>query len=293
MSCFLCHGQLELFGPSSAYVYHRCQNCRTIQLFPMPDELEMMSAYQAEYASGKQLEKYVDPEWARGVLKPYCIAMMKTLRDHKIAGLVIDCGAGWGGLIEMMLGDGLDACGVELSEQQVVYAKRRGWPVIQGDLSALQECDAKASAVTFTAVFEHLVNHARVLSDAHRLLSDDGLLITLHPTAAFYRLVGTILRLGNKTRQLPYFAGAFAPPWHTAFLSIEATKRLLHQNGFQLLEIRPAPQGRLDGLVGFLQHALESVNKMGWLLFETKWPLVTSHIFVFKKVSMKRQSGQA
>jgi SAM-dependent methyltransferase len=282
-SCLVCSRELELFGPRAAYIYYRCRWCGTIQLSPMPDEAEILSAYRAEYAGGAQLQRYVDAEWARRVLKPYCVAVINALRDRKVDGVVIDCGVGWCGLLELMLGEGFEARGVELSEQQVAYARQRGLPVEEGDLSALQRVDKQASAVTFLAIFEHLVNHDRVLSDASRLLKDDGLLISLHPTAAFYRLFGTIMRLGNRHRELPSFAGAFAPPWHTTFLSIEATRQLFDRNGFRVLEIRPAPQGRLGGINGLMQIGLEYVNRIGWPLFGTRWPLVTSHIFICKK----------
>ena len=249
----------------------------------MPDETDMMIAYRSDYARGAQLEKYVDPEWARRVLRPYGVAMMKALRNHHVTGRVVDCGAGWGGLIEMMLEDGLEACGVELSEQQVDYARRRGWPIQQGDLSVLSG-EGTASAVTFLAVFEHLVNHARVLSDARRLLRDHGVVISLHPTAAFFRLVGTLATLGRQTRSLPDLAGSFAAPWHTSFLSIEATRLIFQRSGFRVLEILPAPQGRLGGVAGVLQRALGLLNKIGWPVWGVRWPLVTSHIFVCRKL---------
>ncbi|MBL6613013.1 MAG: class I SAM-dependent methyltransferase [Reyranella sp.] len=251
---------------------------------------EINLAYETAYASGAQIEKYVDPVWANKALNPYHLAILKAVRDHKVSGVVVDCGAGWGGLVEMLLAEGLDARGVELSREQVAYAEKRRWPIVQGSLSALEELDGKVSAVTLNAVLEHLVNHSCVLSDAHRLLKEDGLLITLHPTAAFFHLVGLALRLGRTGKQLPGFAGAFAAPWHTALLSIEATKRLFADNGFDLVSISAAPQGKAGGITGALQWVLGTINSIGWPLLGTRWPLVTSHVFVFQKRPPARQN---
>jgi SAM-dependent methyltransferase len=274
---------LRLFGPRTGYKYFSCDACHSIQLFPMPDEATLQAAYRSEYAEGGQLERYVDPEWARAAVRPYAAGVLGALQDHRVSGTVVDVGAGWGELIEMMLAAGLDARGVELSERQVDYARQHGWPVVRGDLSALGDLDGTASAVTLCAVFEHLTDHAHVLNDARRLLRDDGLLVTLHPTATFFHLVGAVSRLGDRARELPSFSGAFAPPWHTVLPSIEATRMILANNGFTVVDVRRAPQGRFGGITGFLQAVLNLVNDVGWPLFGTRWPLVTSHIFVCRK----------
>jgi len=60
---------------------------------------------------------------------------------------------------------------------------------------------------------------------------------------------------------------------------------MIARHGFEIVEIRPAPQGRLGGILGLIQVSLELVNKLGWRAWNTRWPLVTTHIFVFRKVS--------
>src|SRR6185369_16231610 len=102
----------------------------------------------------------------------------QALADHHVDGPIVDYGAGWGFLIEMLIENGFNARGVELSQEEVTYAQKRGLPIQKGDLRALQELEGTVSAITLLAVFEHLVNHAAVLSAAHRLLKDGGLFVT-------------------------------------------------------------------------------------------------------------------
>lgn len=282
--CLVCNGDLELFGPYKNYRYDRCVSCRTIQLSPMPSEADMVKAYQEEYALGKQEGQYADPEWWPKVSKPYCDSIITALKDSRVTGKVVDCGAGWGGLTTALKDAGFDAEGVELSEVQVEYAQRRGIPIRKGDLSSLPELEGQVSAVTLLAVFEHLVNHSTVLVDAHRLLKKNGTLVTLHPTSACCGLFWNLIRFGNKRKELPKLDGTFAAPWHTVLFSIDATNQLIERNGFKLIALRPAPQGRWGGLVTVIQVSLEIVNKIGWQLFRKRWPLLTSHIFVYQKI---------
>jgi hypothetical protein len=117
-------------------------------------------------------------------------------------------------------------------------------------------------------------------------LKDGGILVTLHPTSACAGLFWNLIRLGNKHKPLPKLDGTFTAPWHTVLFSVEGTKEMISRNGFRLLEIRPAPQGRWGGWVSAIQISLELVNKLGWSLFGTRWPLVTSYLFIYEKVSL-------
>ena len=207
------------------------------------------------------------------------------LRDYRVKGLVVDYGAAKGHFVERMIQSGFDARGVELSQDEVAYAQQHGLPVQQGDLSKLNGFESHVSAITMAAVFEHMLDHGEVLSAVHRLLTSDGLFITMHPTARAAHLFGNLLRFGDKQKPLPSLAGVIDAPWHTVLFSINGTKQLLSQQGFQVLEIRPAPQGRLGGFRGAAQILLEQINKLGWSALRTRWPLVTTHIFVCQKMA--------
>src|SRR5947209_951872 len=258
-SCICCHGKLALFGPYASYTYFRCRECGTIQLWPMPSEAELVRAYEMDYVSQAHTKEFANPEIQREVSRTYCASVVKTLEDYSVNGPVVDYGAGWGFLVEMMINKGFRACGVEISRDELAYAQRRGLPIQQGDLRALEDLDGTVSAITLLAVFEHLANHAAMLSAAHRLLKDGGLFVTLHPTAAAFNLIGNLVRLGDRRKLLPDLWGAFTAPWHTALFSIKATEQIISQHGFRVLEIRPAPQGRLRGLLGLTQRVLEIV----------------------------------
>lgn len=282
-SCVACGGPLSLFGRRSDYAYHRCGRCGTIQIWPLPDEAELAQAYAAQYATAEHYEG--DPDRCRASARTYYQSIVQVLEDHEdeISGMVVDYGAGWGGLCEMLMEHGFQCQGLEMSQDMVASCQERGLPVRQGGLAALAG-EEGISALVLCTVFEHLVEHDAWLTQAGRLLGQGGLLVTLQPTAPFANFAGRVLRLGNVQRVLPPLHQIFCPPWHTVLFSLEGMTILASRNGFELLEIRPAPQGRERGLTRFAQLGLESVNWVGWRLFGGQWPLLTAHTFVFRKV---------
>jgi len=54
------------------------------------------------------------------------------------------------------------------------------------------------------------------------------------------------------------------------------------KNEFEAVEIRPAAQGRESGLMKPVQICLGLVNRIGWRLVGSRWPLLVAHIFVFR-----------
>lgn len=283
-ACAACKGSLHPFGKRLNYTYMRCGACGTIQLYPMPDRLEIARCYEEEYAASQHYE--ADPELCIKSARTYYQSIVQVLKDYEVRGPVLDYGAGWGGLCDMLIQNGFLCTGMEISRDMVASCRGRGLPVEQGDIESLE--GRVFSALVLCTVFEHLIDPDHWLAQASRLLGENGLLVTLQPTSGFADFMGRILRLGNLRAPLPRLQQVFCPPWHTAFFSFTGMKAIANRNGFELLEIRPAPQGRQNGITGFAQSILGGMNRAGWRLMEKNWPLVIAHLFVLKKNRLAR-----
>lgn len=279
--CVACGGTLTLFGPRLQYEYHRCVECGTIQLYPLPSAAELARAYAAEYATAGHYEGEADR--SRMCARPYYQSIIGALKDYHAEGVVVDYGAGWGGLCELLIAQGFHVQGVEPSDTMAAHCRKKGLPVHQGDLNVLQNKEGQIGTFALNTVFEHLVAHDAWLSHVHRLLAPHGLFVTLQPTAPFADLLGRVVRFGNVRAPLPALQQVFCPPWHTVFFSLDGMKHLMAKHGFELLDIRPAPQGRMGGMLGLAQLVLETINRVGWRLMGCSWPLLTAHTFVFRK----------
>jgi SAM-dependent methyltransferase len=237
-------------------------------------------AYAAEYAAVGHYQP--DPDVCYRSARSYYQSILKTLKDYGVKGLILDYGAGWGGLVELLVKNGFNCEGLEISHDMVAYCQKRGLKVESGDITALT--GKRFDALVLCTVFEHLVGHEDFLTRANQLLQKEGLLFTLQPTAPFANFAGKMFRLGNLKAPLPGLFQVFCPPWHTVFFSFDGMQGLMSRYGFKLIDIRPSPQGRWGGLMTPLQFLLESINRVGWALFRGRWPLVIAHTFVFRKV---------
>jgi hypothetical protein len=249
----------------------------------MPDEKTLEEAYANEYATAGQIKESNDPDWWEKAGRAYRLDILKALKRHNISGKIVDFGAGWGHLCEMLLTNGYDCRGVELAGEMVEYCQKKKLPVEHGGIEILEKYK-DISSIVMCAVFEHLTGHDLWFQRFNRILPLDGHLVSLHPTAACFTLAAKVLRLGSRRRELPEFHGSFSPPWHTAFFSLKAMDISARRNGFRMEGIQPVPQGRTGGFIGLAQIGLEWINRVGWFISGLRWPLITTHTFIMQKI---------
>jgi SAM-dependent methyltransferase len=290
--CVICAGDLGFLGfrrgeprseTSPRYTYYVCRRCGTIQLSPMPTQEALAVLNEHSYLSGNEMERSMTPEAWERASRTYNASMLETVRAHGVRGPLLDFGAGYGFLCELLNKNGYACTGVELSEERLVYCRATNKPVQKGSTEVFQQRRGAVAAVLLCAVFEHLSAHQAFLEQAKEALQEDGVIISLHPTSKTFRLLAFLFRFGMSGRELPSLAGAFAPPWHTLFISVGGMRQLAERAGLEVCDVRPAPQGRLDGGLGVIQASLEAVNRVGWSVVGAHWPLHTSHIFVLKR----------
>jgi len=278
-SCFVCSKKLEHFGKRSGYDYFKCKDCGTIQLTPLPSEEELALLYAKEYS--KSGHESISPSESKAIKKQLWGDIKRAVEKYSPNGKILDYGAGWGGLCELLISNRIQCEAVDKSEEMVTYCRKTGIPITLGDLNSFP--DKTFDAIVMCTVFEHLVKHDDFLNLAHNKLKDDGFFISVQPTAHFASFAGTIFKNAG---ELPDLNGAFSPPWHTSLISCKGMLKLTEQNGFQTVEVTMAPNTRRKGLLGLFLRFIELVNRIAWPIFRDRWPLVICHTFVLKKVKV-------
>jgi len=268
------------FGHRGAYTYYRCRDCGTLQLAPMPSTDTMREAYQRDYSDAGHCQ--ADPDRRNMEAKPQFDAICDALLSHAKPGLVLDYGAGWGGLSVRLRNRGITVEATELSSSMATHCESQGIPVQRAELNNISG-NSVYDAIVLSSVFEHLLEHEGWARDARRLLKPDGLVVTLQPTAAFATFGGMVARFGLTHKELPLLHQVFWPPWHTVLFSLQGMRSLFERTGFELLEVRPAPLQRQAGYVGLAQRVVSTANALATPFFGNKWPLHVGHIFVFRK----------
>jgi 2-polyprenyl-3-methyl-5-hydroxy-6-metoxy-1,4-benzoquinol methylase len=122
------------------------------------------------------------------------------------AGRVIDIGCGQGELVRLLLADGYDAEGIDVSPEQVAIAQAAGLDrVRQGDYRhLLMDARIQVAAVTATDLLEHLTKD-EVLETFDRVLgalAPGGVFVARVPNAA--SPLGGYIRYGDFTHESSY-----------------------------------------------------------------------------------------
>lgn len=280
--CFACEGKLVFFGKRFGYEYDKCILCKSIQLNPMPSFDEVSSLYNGEYIETGHHER--DPLLCNREKQNHYKSIIRALIENHVDGLILDCGAGWGGLSELLIRNNFQTIGIELSEEMVAYCQKKNLPVRYGDIKSLTNMSEAFGAVVLCTVFEHLTSIENFLQEMKKLIRKDGFFISLHPTSIFPDLMIRLFRLWSRNSDLPAIHRTFFPPWHTNFISLKGMEILVNRYGFELISITPALQSRANDFSRYLQIVLERINKLGFFLIGPRWPLIIAHVFVFRKI---------
>jgi len=135
--------------------------------------------------------------WFRGKHR----LVLDELRREQVGGLIIDVGAGTGGLLDRLGAAGFRAVGMELDEGALSHARaaEKRLPLVQSVAEALPACDGAAAAITLLDVLEHLDDDVAALRELSRVVRPGGLLVVAVP-AYQWAWSDHDVRLGHRRR---------------------------------------------------------------------------------------------
>jgi 2-polyprenyl-3-methyl-5-hydroxy-6-metoxy-1,4-benzoquinol methylase len=176
------------------------------------------------------------------------------------SGPVVDIGCGQGELVRLLLNDGYEAEGIDVSPEQVAIARISGLAgVRQGDYrDLLATRPGRLAAVTATDVLEHLMK-GEVLDTFDRVMSalaPDGVFVARVPNAA--SPFGGRIQHGDFTHE----------SWYTE----RSVRQLAAAAGFQSVTVQPCPP---------VAHGLASTARL------VVWASVSAVV----KVALAAESG--
>lgn len=127
--------------------------------------------------------------------------VLDELRRHRTAGVVVDVGAGTGGLLERLRASGHRAIGMELDPVALAHARRNHprLPLARALAEALPVRGGGAAAVTALDVVEHLDDDVVALRELGRVVGPGGLVVVAVP-AYQWAWSDHDVRLGHRRR---------------------------------------------------------------------------------------------
>jgi 2-polyprenyl-3-methyl-5-hydroxy-6-metoxy-1,4-benzoquinol methylase len=145
---------------------------------------------------------------------------------------VADIGCGQGDLVRLLLGDGYDAHGIDVSPEQIALARASGLnQVRRGDYrELLAGLGGQLAAVTATDFLEHL-------APDEVLAAFDQVIAALAPGGVFVaRVPNAVSPLGGHTR----YGDITHESWYTA----RSVRQLAAAAGFGCVVVRPCPPAK-------------------------------------------------
>lgn len=252
--CAICRGaqavvayegpiRLGRFGHLSEQNYRLFQ-CQTCQSIALPSIFDQTSYYESNAyrtavdgdASSDNFYQLHDEEQ----LQHLTILGTQQFRHKTIA----DIGCGAGSFLDAVRGFAKQAIAVEPSQHFREILTAKGLPVYPYAQDALADFGQKVDLASTFSVLEHIEDPLAFLKDIHALLGTDGQLALSTPNAE-----DILLEL------LPQeYASFFYRKVHLWYFSATALTNLLHQAGFQQVEIIPHQRFGLGNFLSWVQH---------------------------------------
>lgn len=176
----------RLHASPTTFQYVRCRRCGLIYLNPRPIQGAMESYYPDRYEGFiAKKENIVFRLGARYRMVKRCRAVMARHGLNK--GRLLDIGCATGDFLAAMRRQEWEVYGVEPVKSAAQEAQRRlGEKIFHGVLEDASFPDAYFDVVTLWDVLEHLHDPVSSLSEIHRILSPEGLMVLGVPHLASF-----------------------------------------------------------------------------------------------------------
>lgn len=208
-----------------------CGACGLRYTDSYPDENSLRDLYCEGYfkseGAGTSYFNYLAEEAAMEVNSKRRLAAIMKVRPDRLGTRLLDVGCATGVFLKSA-SSSWQVQGVELSPFASSYAREKnGLSVKTGSVRQAAYPDNFFDIVTMWDVVEHLSAPVDDLTEVHRILKDDGLLIltTGDVSSLFARICGRYWHLYNPSQHLSYF-------------SRKTVKTLLNKAGFNIVKIR-------------------------------------------------------
>jgi len=226
-TCPVCSSEnSQLFIVVNNYDYFACSSCRSVYLGSI-DHIEQVERHSSlEYKQSRIRADSLNTNhnmWLANMI----------VRIRRSASLLdVGCGAGY--FVKTMRDFGYNAVGVDLGEENVVFARDNlSVTVLNQDFLTMT---GRYDIITFNQLIEHVSSPNAYISRARSMLVEDGLLIISTPNLYLARILAKLPR--------PILGDALGhPPNHCILFEPKTIRWILKQNGFEVTSIRNNPTG--------------------------------------------------
>jgi SAM-dependent methyltransferase len=200
------------------WTYFACGDCRTMELCPVPTELELQRYYNSEYSVPCTEAHYQHYESISRKL----LASIGTYTP--VLGTLLEIGCSHGAFLLQARAAGWDVTGIEISEEASTNARTLGLKVLTGTLEQNASSLGMFDCIVAWHVIEHIVDVHRFFETVKPHLKPGGLLALRTPNAR-----------ALSARTIPQYWQWIGAPAHVRLFSAAGMEMLLRRHGFTVL----------------------------------------------------------
>jgi SAM-dependent methyltransferase len=185
----------------------RCPACGFIYQNPRPSEEERLKSYRGYLPeAAEEIEA-----WGR-MMEPVFRKAADLIEHHIPRGRLLDVGTGYGFFPALMQSRGWKVMGLEASSRGARYGKKRwGLQILARPWEKASFHEEEFDVVTAFYVIEHLPDPLAFLSEVHRILRPNGMIVLRYPHTTPIKTILSLMRVNNRLYHLPFHLSDFSP----------------------------------------------------------------------------------
>ena len=204
--------------------YLECCECRSLYIYPMPDEEYLSNLYDSSYGA---IHSRSEDDQRRD------LSFVLNILSARRPGFFVDYGCNDGSLALAIREAGWSVGGVELNaEVAEVVSRRTGISVLTPD-QALKEWDGAIDILHLGDVIEHLRDPVKTLRSLESMLNPNGLIIAQGPLEAnkcIFTLALKYSRIAKGNRD------SAMPPYHLILATARGQQEFFRRLGLNNLD---------------------------------------------------------
>jgi SAM-dependent methyltransferase len=238
--CLLCGATLSpnsfnifdvRFGIEGGHDICKCLFCGLEQIFPVPLKNVLGDLYEKNYNFGGEkgtIYTFLRARFFSSIFYRFWLTVDGDIAFHckKGVGRLLDIGCNEGRGLRIYEQNGFNAEGLELNKYAAIEARKGGFKVYTDPIEAFQPEDAY-DIIVLSNVLEHSLHPNEMLSHIARILKPGGQVWISCPNVDSWQR-----KLFGK-----YWIN-WHVPFHIVHFSQSTLTKILHQTGFENLEIR-------------------------------------------------------
>jgi len=212
---------------------YQCQDCNLVFTMDLPGEKEMGRYYQSEeYISHSDTKKgFINRLYH--VSRNFMLSRKRKLierENNSNSKELLDIGSGSGYFLNHMKKHGWRVTGIEKDKGAREFSKQTFHLDVYNADHLFKLPEKQYSIVTLWHVLEHMRNPEKVMSNIHKILTDDGILILALPNYTSF-----------DAKHYQSFWAAYDVPRHLWHFSPASVQKLSERSGFQIIRKKRMP----------------------------------------------------